>query len=156
MRSLVSISPSDLDYVRDVVYRQSAIVIDEGKEYLVESRLGPLARSEGLDSIGALVSRMRGPSRDGLSARVVEAMTTNETTFFRDPHPFDALRIHVLPKLVTARKGPRKLRFWSAACSTGQEPYSIAMTMRDHFPELASWSIEIIATDLSTAVLDRA
>jgi chemotaxis protein methyltransferase CheR len=142
--------------VRELVRRGSAIVLEATKEYLVEARLGPLARKEGLRSLSDLVARLREQPEGPLHRRVVEAMTTNETLFFRDVHPFEALHKNLLPELIGRRTTSRQLRIWSAACSTGQEPYTIAMMLREHFAELASWKIDILATDLSTEVLDKA
>jgi chemotaxis protein methyltransferase CheR len=152
----MTVSQTELAYVRELVFRRSAIVIDDGKEYLVESRLAPLARSEGLPGIAELIVRLRTQPANTLHAKVVEAMTTNETSFFRDIHPFDALRTQLLPQLRSARAATKTLRIWSAACSTGQEAYSIAMTIREHFPALASWNVRIVGTDLSTAMVARA
>lgn len=150
------ISQPELDYVRDLVYKRAAIVLEPSKQYLVESRLTPLARDEGFESIDALVARMRNQPFNGLHTRVIEAMTTNETSFFRDVHPFDALRTHVLPKIIEKRTISRSLFIWCAAASTGQEPYTIAMVIREHFPQLATWNVRILGTDLSTEVLERA
>jgi chemotaxis protein methyltransferase CheR len=149
------LSDADLDYVRDAVHHAAAIVVDASKRYLVESRLGSLARSEGL-TIGELVASARRDPFGRHHREIVEAMTTNETSWYRDVHPFEALRTHVLPALVERRRGERALTIWSAACSTGQEPYSIAMTIRDAFPELATWNVRIYATDLSRAAVARA
>ncbi|HEY8946130.1 MAG TPA: protein-glutamate O-methyltransferase CheR [Polyangiaceae bacterium] len=143
------------DCIRAVVRERSAIVLEPGKEYLVEARLSPIARARGLANIEAL-ARMLTPANPELIAEVVQAMTTNETSFFRDQHPFEALRHHVLPDVIRARRSSATIDVWCGACSTGQEPYSLAMLIRDHFPELAGWKLRIIATDLSTAVLDRA
>jgi chemotaxis protein methyltransferase CheR len=152
----MSTSTDGVKYLRDFVRRRSAIVIESGKEYLIESRLGPLARDEGLASVDALVRKIRGDERGALARRVIEAMTTNETSFFRDAHPFDALGSHMLPALVRARLASRTLRIWCAASSTGQEPYSIAMTLSEHVPDLASWNVQILATDINAEVLSRA
>jgi chemotaxis protein methyltransferase CheR len=149
-------SVESFKYICDLVKRRAAIVVEPGKEYLVDSRLLPVARVEGLDSVDALVSKLRGDERGHLCSQVIEAMTTNETSFFRDIHPFEALKQTILPAIIKARATTRTLRLWCAAASTGQEPYSIAMTIREHFPELASWTVQIIATDLNVAVLDRA
>jgi len=149
------ITTADFDYVRAQVRQRSAIVLEPGKEYLVESRLGALARSLGMESVGALVSDLQ-RGKPGLMEKVVEAMTTNETSFFRDLRPFDALRTEIVPQLIERRKATRTLDIWSAACSSGQEPYTIAMTLREHFPELASWTIRILGTDLSTEILAQA
>lgn len=146
----------DFDYIRELVRRGSAIVLEATKEYLVEARLGPLARKEGLGSLAELVARLRAEQNGPLQRKVIDAMTTNETLFFRDVHPFEALRKTVLPELIAARGPSRHLRIWSAACSTGQEPYTIAMTLRESFPELAAWKLDIFATDLSGEVLAKA
>lgn len=151
----MSIAAASFDHIRALVRARSAIVLDDGKEYLVEARLAPIAKSHGVASVDEL-SALLTPSRPQLVEEVVQAMTTNETSFFRDQHPFEALRQHVLPDLIRRRSSERSLRIWSGACSTGQEPYTIAMLIREHFPDLAGWHIDIIATDLSTAVLERA
>ena len=147
----------DFDFVRTLLYSQSAIVLERGKEYLVESRLTPLAQKEGFASLDLFIDAMRKDrTKSPLQAKAVDALTTNETYFFRDFHPFEALRKTILPALIEHRSTARRLCIWSAACSTGQEPYTIAMLIREHFPQLVSWKIEIVATDLSTTVLDRA
>lgn len=145
-----------MSYLRDLIYRRSAIVIEDDKQYLVDSRLGPVARDAGFGSIDELVTRIRGDQGTPLLRRVVEAMTTNETLFFRDVHPFEALKAQIVPDMIRAREADRTLRIWCAAASTGQEPYSIAMTLREHFPQLDSWNVQITATDLNAAVLERA
>jgi chemotaxis protein methyltransferase CheR len=153
----MSTSGESMSYLRELVYRRSAIVLHADKTYLIDSRLAPLAREAGLASIDELVGRIRREDAGApLVRRVIEAMTTNETLFFRDLHPFEALKNRILPELIRARWGKRRLRIWCAAASTGQEPYSIAMTIREHFPEIAAWDIKIIATDINAAVLERA
>ena len=149
------ITTAEFDYVRDFVRAKSAIVLDPGKEYLVESRLGPLAKQAGFESIAALVDRLRRKDTQ-LENQVVDAMTTNETSFFRDLHPFEALKSTVVPDLLDKRGRERKLDIWSAACSSGQEPYTITMTLREHFPQLSSWNVKLLATDLSTEMLAKA
>jgi chemotaxis protein methyltransferase CheR len=149
------LTTSDFDYISALVREKSAIVLESGKEYLVQSRLQPLAQELGLRDISALVGRLK-LGEPVLAMQVVEAMATHETSFFRDIHPFDALRDSVLPELIAARARQRSLRIWSAAASTGQEAYSIAITLRAHFAELANWKVSILATDLSHAVLERA
>src|SRR5262249_53599008 len=146
--------PSDFDFVRTLVRERSAIVVEPGKEYLVETRLQPVAQNNGLPDIAALVERLRRGER-ALQTQVVEAMTTNETSFFRDGHPFDALRDTIVPDLLERRGRTRTLRFWSAAASTGQEAYSIAMTLRE-MPSVAGWNVSILASDLSGEVIERA
>ena len=150
------ITATDFDYVRGLVRDRSAIVLEPGKEYLVESRLLALVQRKGLPDISALVNELRKVRDGALHTQVVEAMTTNETSFFRDVHPFHALRDKILPELVERRARERTLRIWSAACSSGQEPYTLVMLLREHFPALAAWRIEILGTDLSSEVLDRA
>lgn len=146
----------DLAYVRRVVAERSAIQLEAGKEYLIESRLETLARLECISEVKDIVDQMRRQPAGPMTQKVVEAMTTNETSFFRDRLPFDALRDSVIPSLMTARAASRRLNIWCGAASTGQEPYSIAMTIREHFPELGTWDVKILATDLSTEVLEKA
>jgi len=146
----------DFEYVCRFVRDRSAIVLDAGKEYLVESRLGPLAARLQLGSVADLIGRLRTGRDAALGTRVIEAMVTNETLFFRDVQPFDTLRRTVLPELIRRRAGERRLDVWCAACSTGQEPYSLAILLREYFPALAAWRVGILATDLSAEVLGRA
>ncbi len=152
----MNISREDFDYVSRLVHAHSGVLLEPGKEYLVEARLQPLVRKEELDSISTLVARLRASAPNGLHQRVIEAMTTNETSFFRDMHPFEALRKSVFPELLERRRSERRLRIWSGACSTGQEPYSLVMLLRENFAELEGWSCEIVATDIATDVLARA
>jgi len=144
------------EYVAALVRRRAAIVLEPGKEYLVEARLLPLVKQEQLAGIDELADRVRAAERSTLATQVIEAMTTNETSFFRDLHPFEALRKQLLPEMMKARAVTRTIRLWCAAASTGQEPYSIAMTILEHFPELAGWTVQITATDINTTVIDRA
>lgn len=150
----MSIGADAFGFVRDHVRAESAIVLETGKEYLVESRLLPLARQTGHDTVDTFVAELKRTRNPALLRQVVEALTTNETSFFRDSDPFVALRQDVLPTLAKERPG-RSLRVWAAACSSGQEPYSIAMTTRDT-PEVAGWKVDIVATDLSEEVLAKA
>jgi chemotaxis protein methyltransferase CheR len=150
------VSESALTFVRELVYSRAAIVLPPGKEYLIESRLAPLAKDEGYGSIEELVSVLKGKGDGDLRTRVVEAMTTTETSFFRDIHPFEALKRKVLPELVEARKARREITIWCGASSTGQEPYSLAMLWRETFPHLANWNFKVVATDINSVVLDRA
>ena len=146
-------TPSDYEYLRKLLRERSGLDLCADKQYLVESRLVPLARKEGLPGIAELVQKMK-EGAEALTAEVVEAMTTNETFFFRDKIPFDHLKESVLPALIQARAARRSLRIWCAASSTGQEPYSIAMILKET-PALSGWRTEIIATDLSQAVLEK-
>ncbi len=146
----------EFDLVRKLLHEQSAIVLDGDKHYLVESRLGPLLQRRNLKSIGELIAQVRGEPGNGLRREIVEAMVTTESLFFRDHHPFEALRRVVLPDLVARRREERRLAIWCAASSTGQEPYSVLLLLREHFPELAGWKLTLLATDLSREVLARA
>jgi chemotaxis protein methyltransferase CheR len=150
------LSLPEFNYVRRLVLDQSAIVLEEDKGYLVESRLLPLARREGFASLSLLVQRLQAEPFQGLHRQAVEALTTNETSFFRDFHPFEALKKFVLPDLIAKRAAERELTIWCAASSSGQEPYSISMLIRESFPQLVSWKLHILATDLSTEMLARA
>ncbi|WP_010582851.1 CheR family methyltransferase [Schlesneria paludicola] len=152
----VPLEVKDFEYIRTFLLKRSAISLDDEKRYLVESRLQPLARKEGFASVGELVHKMQTTIVNGLHQRVIEAMTTHETSFFRDINPFDAIRRVVLPELITARGTSRTIKIWCMACSTGQEPYSLAMLIREYFPQLHGWVVKILATDLSAQVLERA
>ncbi len=152
-----AITATDFDFVSSLAFKSAAIVLERGKEYLVEARLTPLAQREGFASLAAFITALRGDRTAGpLQAKAIDALTTNETYFFRDFHPFEALRRTILPALIAEREATRRITVWCAACSTGQEPFSLAMLMREHFPQLASWQVEIIATDLSPTVLRQA
>ena len=146
-------TPLDYEFLRKLLKERSGLDLSSDKQYLVESRLIPLARRVGLAGIAELVQKIKGGA-EALTSEVVEAMTTNETFFFRDKIPFDHLREAVLPALIQARAGRRALRIWCAASSTGQEPYSIAMCVKE-FAGLSGWRVEIVATDLSQAVLEK-
>ena len=146
-------TPLDYEFLRKLLRERSGLDLSSDKQYLVESRLIPLARRVGLPGIAELVQKLRSGS-DALTSEVVEAMTTNETFFFRDKIPFDHLRETIIPELMQARANRRSLRIWCAASSTGQEPYSIAMCLKE-FAALAGWRVEILATDLSQGVLEK-
>jgi chemotaxis protein methyltransferase CheR len=151
------ISSIDFNYIRALVYRESSIVLDDSKTYLVNSRLLPIAREAGFSSVGPLISLLQSRPFGDLHQRVVEAVATTETSFFRDIHPFTALRDHVIPELVQLRQGgSRTLNIWSAACSSGQEPHSIAMILKDKFPQLYDWDLQLLASDISRSMLARA
>jgi chemotaxis protein methyltransferase CheR len=147
---------ADFNYVRDLVHDRSAIVLEQDKEYLVQSRLTPLAEQEGFPSLAEMVNRLRlGPVGD-LHRKVVEAMTTNETSFFREMRTFDMFQKTILPSLLIARKQQRSLNLWCAAASSGQEPYSVAMTLRESFPALDGWRVTFTASDISREMIARA
>ena len=155
--STTALTAPELSYLRDLVRERAAIIVDESKDYLVESRLGPVARRQGIGSLSELVGRLRRERTGPLHDLVVDAMTTNETSFFRDVHPWKALEAEWLPALIAARRSTRQLTVWNAACSSGQEPYSLAMLLRDRFPTIVdTWNVRIIATDLSAEMLGRA
>ncbi len=151
----MNITPADFDYLKKMLKEQSAIVIEPGKEYLVESRLLPLARSEGFESLEALTARLKSTPLGILHDKVVDAMTTNETFFFRDIHPFDSLKKHVFPELIQKRATEKALNIWCAAASSGQEMYTIAMILREHFPETNTWKIRFLGSDISPTMLKR-
>jgi len=148
------VTPLDYEYLRKLLKERSGLDLSADKQYLVESRLAPLARKSGVPGIPELVLKMKGGA-EALTSEVVEAMTTNETFFFRDKLPFEHLKEAVIPALVQARAARRSLRIWCAASSTGQEPYSIAMCLKEAGPKLSGWRTEIVATDLSLAVLEK-
>jgi len=149
------LNPADAQFLSALVRQRSAIVLEPEKGYLLEARLAPLARTEGFGSIDAMVSHLRSHPPNGLPHKVVEAMTTNETSFFRDLHPFEALRTVVIPEVLQRRQAERRLTIWCAASSSGQEPYTVAMTLLQHFPELAGWSVQILGTDISGPMIAR-
>lgn len=151
----MGISANDFNYISKLVLEMSAIVLEPGKEYLVESRIQPLALKEGFASIEELVKKMQVNPRNGFCAKVVEAMTTNETSFFRDIHPFETLKGFVFPDLIEKRKDTKELNIWCGASSSGQEPYTLAILMRENFPQLQSWKINYMASDISNEMLDR-
>ena len=151
----MSLAPLDFEYLRNLVKNHTAIVIDAGKEYLAETRLAPLVSEQGCSSLQDFVGRLRRESFSGLHRKVLDAMTNNETWFFRDSHPFAALTEVVIPQLMKRRSAQRRIAIWCAACSSGQEPYSVAMGVREKF-NLPDWKFSILATDFSNTVLERA
>lgn len=147
--------PEDFDFIAGLLKDRSGLTLTQDKIYLLESRLTPLARKRGLDSLEALISKLK-LSRDAdLTSAVTEAMTTNESFFFRDNTPFEIFGKIVLPAMEKARPNKR-LRIWCAAASTGQEPYSLAITLKEQWHKWRDWNIEIVGTDISEQVLDRA
>jgi len=152
-----SISQLDFDYIRALVREESSIVLDDGKMYLVISRLSPLARENDFPSVGAFISHLQSAVHGELHTLAVEAIATTETSFFRDLHPFVEIRDTILPELIRTRRDTSKsLSIWSAACSSGQEPHSIAMILRDRFAELAGWNLQLLASDISRRMIERA
>ncbi len=149
-------SISGYGYLRELVFGLSQNVLDPSRDYLFDTRLSKLLRNQGVGSVDELVHRLRAARNLSLEREIAEAMTINETSFFRDARPFERLRTELIPQLIEARRYRRTLRLWSAACSTGQEAYSLAMLLLEHFPVLASWQICIEGTDLSGEVVERA
>lgn len=151
----VAVASSDFDFVQGLIRDRAAIVLEPGKEYLIESRLGPVARAHGLSSVGELVSVVRRSPHGEVAEAVVEAMTTNETSFFRDVTPFEVMSKQLIPELKAARASARRLKIWCGACSSGQEPYSIAINLLETDASLADWKIEIESTDINRHMVER-
>lgn len=147
---------NDFEFIAQLLYQRSGLVITQEKAYLLESRLNPVARRWDLDGIDALIGALRSKKDEKLMVDVTEAMTTNESFFFRDNRPFDQFKEIVLPHMLEARAARKQIRIWSAACSSGQEPYTLAMILKEEASRLAGWRIEIVATDLSTEILNKA
>jgi chemotaxis protein methyltransferase CheR len=146
------VTPQDFDYLR----QRSGLVLSAEKQYLAESRLLPVARKHGLGSLTELVVRLKAATFATIGVEVVEAMTTNESFFFRDKIPFEHFRDTIMPALLAARAREKRIRIWCTACATGQEPYSLAMSLKTIGPALAGWKVEIVATDISHEVLAKA
>ena len=148
---------SDFDFVQKLVQQKAAIVLDGGKQYFVESRLTPLAQDTGHGTIEKLIQDLkRQPGTSKLVERVVEAITIHETSFFRGIHPFKCMKELVFPSLLERRAKQNALNIWCAACSSGQEPYTVTLLLKENFPQLQSWNVRFIATDISNQILDRA
>ncbi len=154
MPNTAEIRSENYRFLQEQVYARAGIVVENGKEYLFENRLSPIVRQLGLQSVNDLCALMIATREPGIERQVVEAMTTNETYFFRDPAQYAAIRSVLLPRLKQERRDSRRLRFWSAAASTGQEAYSLAMCLLEE--GLGDWDIQILGTDFSTQVLERA
>jgi chemotaxis protein methyltransferase CheR len=150
----MTLTATSFDWVRQLVHRESAIVLAPGKEYLVEARLLPIARQLGLPDVGQFVDSVRSRPSPESTRKIVEALTTNETSWFRDGDPFTALTSTVLPALQAARGPAERLQIWSAACSSGQEAYTIAMLLEDAMPN-AGTRVSITATDISREMVER-
>jgi len=151
----MSVNPQDAAFVRELVQKRSAITIDVAKDYLISMRLTQAARDNGFASILDLVEKARQGDK-AANTSIIEAITTHETSFFRDLQPFETLTKVILPKFIAAGAPVRPINIWCGACSSGQEPYSIAMLMLEKFPTLAAQSVRIVATDLSAQVLAKA
>jgi len=150
----MSLSHTDFTFVSTLVRREAAIMLTPGKEYLVEARLIPVARAVGAASVADFLADLQRWPNPAYERKIVDALTTNETSWFRDREPFSALADVVLPELVKSRAAARKVRLWSAASSSGQEAYSLAITMQEHLPP--GWSYEILGSDISTEMIARA
>ncbi len=148
----------DFEFLQKILKEQSGLVLSADKGYLVESRLMPVARKRGLNGLGEMIATLRGGKDEGLRVDVVEAMTTNESFFFRDMKPFESLREVVLPRVVEARKaaGAKTIRIWSAACSSGQEPYTICMILKENPDLLQGLDVEVVGTDISGKIIAKA
>jgi len=150
------VSGRDFEYIRDLVRDRTAIALDQSKVYLVNARLMPLARGAGFGSVVDYIRHLRSQPIGEPHRRAVEAVVTTETSFFRDHFPFEALRQEIIPELIAERRmTSRSIVIWSAGCSSGQEPYSLAMMIRESFPELATWNLRLVASDVSDGMLDR-
>lgn len=150
----MTVSPTEFLFIRDLLKEETAIVLETGKEYLVETRLVPIVRSAGLESVSDLIQAIRLGQHEPLKRKVIEALTTNETSFFRDIEPFEVMRTVVIPELIERRKVGKTISIWCAAASTGQEPYSLAMLFKESLPP--GYTVKIYATDIATHVLEKA
>lgn len=146
----------DFEVICRLLRERSGISLEAGKEYLVETRLAPVLHELKLRSIGELIGQLRSHNGSELSRQIVESLVTSETSFFRDATPFEELRTRIIPDLMSRRRSQRRLKIWCAASSTGQEPYSLALLFREHFPELAGWTLSLLASDISRPLLQRA
>jgi len=151
----MAIPELEFNYIRKLVRNRSGIVLEAGKEYLVESRITPLLDTEGFNDFSDLVRSLQINPTNGLHDKVVEALTTNETSFFRDVRPFEILREKVLPEIIQRNSATRRINIWCGASSSGQEPYTLAILLKEHFPQLNVWDIHFTATDISTKMLNR-
>jgi chemotaxis protein methyltransferase CheR len=147
---------TDFEIIAELLKERSGLALNKEKAYLLESRLNPVARKWNFSGFDELAQAIRTKGDEALLVDVTEAMTTNESFFFRDQKPFDQFNDMVLPHLLEARAAKRSFRVWSAACSSGQEPYTLAMLLQEHADKLAGWRVEIVATDLSNEILDKA
>ncbi len=147
---------TDFEIIAQLLKERSGLALNREKAYLLESRLNPVARKWNFSGFDELAQAIRKKGEEALLVDVTEAMTTNESFFFRDQKPFDQFNEMVLPHLLEARAAKRSFRIWSAACSSGQEPYTLAMLLQEHADKLAGWRVEIVATDLSNEILDKA
>jgi len=152
----MALDADDFTYVRKLLHELSGVTLDGNKKYLVETRLTPVAYQEGCASLQDFITRLRLHAPGALHMKVVEALATKETQFFRDVHPFVALKTSILPELIEKRSAERRLNLWCAAIASGQEPYSVAMLLLEHFPHLANWNVHFVASDISASALEQA
>lgn len=145
----------DHAFIARLAHSRCGLTLEAGKEYLIESRLSAVAKKHGAASVAVLIGRVRASGDEKLATECVEALVTTETSFFRDVHPFETLRRTVLPELIQARQRERKLNLWCAASSSGQEPYTLALLLHEHFGGLPGWEVELLATDISHEMLQR-
>jgi chemotaxis protein methyltransferase CheR len=153
--AVTGLTDADVVFLRDIIFRRSAIVLDESKDYLIETRLEKLARDLNYGNLALLVADVR-RDQGTVTRQLIESLTTHETLFFRDVRPFEALKREILPPLIAARQASKQLTIWSAACSTGQEVFSVAMMLKENFPDTLSWPVKLYATDISGQVIERA
>ena len=146
----------DFELISGLLKKRSGLILPKDKVYLLESRLTPIAHKRGLETLDDLINEVRLKRKEDLLTEITEAMTTNESFFFRDNRPFDLFKDTVLPQFLQSRASRKKIRIWCAAASTGQEPYSLAIILKEMGIKLAGWDIEIIGTDISQEVLDKA
>ena len=149
-------NPADFEYLSKLLKERSGLALSGDKTYLLESRLTPLAKEKGMNDIAALVTSIKTKPDEELLKDITDAMTTNESMFFRDNKPFDQFRDIVLPQVMENNAATKKIRIWNAACSNGQEPYSLAMILKEQGAKLAGWDIEIVGTDICRKVLEKA
>ena len=149
------LQPSDVTFLQNLIAERSGQIVTADQGYLLDLHLKPIAIEEGLDSVEQLVARARKSNSTRLGDRLTEAMTINETFFFRDLHPFNALRDTIIPRIIEEKKD-KTLKIWTAACSSGQEPYTLGILLREHFPQLSDWNVRITASDISDKVLKKA
>jgi chemotaxis protein methyltransferase CheR len=152
----MTLTTNEFQVIQELLRRHTGNQLEGGREDLVEARLGRIAQDLNMGSVRELITHLNDKPSSIVHQKVAEALLVHETSFFRDVHPFESLREAIIPYLIDALKHKKRMRIWSAACATGQEPYSIAMTIREHFPQLADWDIQIMATDIAPYALDRA
>lgn len=152
----MTLNPADFKYISELLYKRSGLALTEDKIYLLESRLIPVAKAKGVNTLEELANFLRTRADEAFLREVTDAMTTNESMFFRDLKPFDQFKKIVLPKVMEAKAMTKTIRIWSAACSNGQEPYSLAMILKEEGAKMAGWNVEIIGTDLCSKVLQKA